>query len=52
MSKTRKEGDIAIPKDIPELKGKIVKVDKFLGETLYVLSNGCMYTDRELKPKA
>jgi len=41
-------GDEVTPKDHPELKSTIKKVDKFMGDTVYVLDNGTTYTRDEL----
>ena len=43
-----KIGDIVTPKTFPQLKGKVEKIDTFIGETVYVLENGGMYTENEL----
>jgi len=51
-NKIRKEGEIAIPKDFPILKSKIVGIGKDLdGGPLYFLENGGRYTEVELQDK-
>lgn len=50
---SRKIGDIAIPKDLPILKGKIIKIGTdFDGKTpLYTLKTGAKYIESELQPE-
>ena len=51
-NKLRQEGEIAIPKEFPILKSKIVSIrEDFAGATLYLLENGGRYTEQELQPK-
>jgi len=45
-----KVGDMVTPKDFPELKGRIVRIDRdYANQYLYVLDNGCSFTRNELK---
>ena len=44
-----KIGDIVVPKDQPELADEIVEIGDFLDEPVYVLKNGCRYTEDELE---
>jgi len=44
-----KKGDLVTPKEYPLLKGKVEKIKTFMGDTVYVLENGGMYTKDELK---
>ena len=45
-----KIGDMVTPKDFPELKGRIVRIDKdWANQYLYVLDNNCRFTKDELK---
>lgn len=49
-NKIRKEGEIAIPKDFPILKSKIIGIGRdFDNEPLYFLENGGRYTELELQ---
>jgi len=45
-----KIGDVGIPKDFEILSGVIIEIREDLtGEPLYILDNGCKYTDSELE---
>ena len=44
-----KIGDIVIPKYEPELADEIIEMKDFANELVYVLENGCMFTDNELQ---
>ena len=44
-----KIGDVVIPKDQPELSDEIVDIRDYLDDIVYVLKNGCLYTDDELQ---
>ena len=44
-----KIGDIVIPKDQPELADEIIDIRDYLDELVYILENGCMYTEDELQ---
>ena len=44
-----KVGDRVIPKDQPELSDEIVDIRDYLDDIVYVLENGCLYTDDELQ---
>ena len=47
-----KQGDYVTPKKFPELKGRIVRIDRdYADRHLYVLDNGCMFTKDELRLK-
>ena len=44
-----KKGDIVTPRDFPELKGTIIWIDRdYANQDLYVLDNGCRYTESEV----
>ena len=45
-----KIGDMVISKRCPTLKGVVKKIGKsFDDKPLYILDNGCMFTEEELK---
>ena len=44
-----KIGDVVVPKDQPELADEIVDIRDYLDDIVYVLENGCLYTDDELQ---
>ena len=44
-----KVGDEVTPKDFPQLKSKVEKIEPFMGETTYFLKNGTRYTREELE---
>ena len=44
-----KIGDIVTPKDQPKLADEIIDIKDFANELVYVLENGCMYTEDELQ---
>jgi len=47
-----KVGDMVTPKAFPELRGRIVRIDRdFADRHLYVLNNSCMFTKDELRIK-
>jgi hypothetical protein len=51
--KTRKIGDIVVPKRHPELKSEIIAIGKdFAHNPLYILANGGGYIEDDLKPQA
>ena len=44
-----KIGDIVTPKDQPELVDEIIDMRDYLDDIVYILENGCMYTENELQ---
>ena len=44
-----KIGDVVVPKYEPELTDEIVDIRDHLDDIVYVLENGCLYTDDELQ---
>ena len=47
-----KVGDTVIPKKHPSLKGVVKNISKaYDGSALYILDNGCMYTEEEVNIK-
>ena len=48
MEKNINIGDEVTPKDFPQLKSKVEKIEPFLGNIIYILENGTRYTKEEL----
>jgi len=43
-----KIGDRVVPKDQPELADEVIEIRDYLDDIVYVLENGCRYTEDEL----
>ena len=45
-----KVGDLVTPTKFPELRGRIIRIDRdYADRHLYVLDNGCSFTREELQ---
>jgi len=49
MEKNINIGDEVTPKLHPQLKSKVKSIETFVGEPVYLLENGTMYTKEELE---
>jgi len=47
--KNHRIGDLATPKDYPELASKVKEITTLYGERIYILENGGRYLRSELK---